>query len=95
MVKVLSQNVKGFILSDHFHFFVLVYLFWHDCPSNIYTLLFPFCVCCRDVQTGLLEDHILVKALEWNIKGITLYSVSLQLYYKTVCLCNTISKDLF
>ena len=44
MVKVLSQNVKGFILSDHFHFFVLVYLFWHDCPSNIYTLLFPFCV---------------------------------------------------
>lgn len=27
-----------------------------------------------DVQTGLLEDHVLSKALEWNIKAITLYS---------------------
>lgn len=27
-----------------------------------------------DVQTGLLEDHVLVKALEWKIKGLTVYS---------------------
>lgn len=27
-----------------------------------------------DVQTALLEDHVLAKALQWNIKAITLYS---------------------
>ena len=37
------------------------------------------------MQTGLLEDHVLSKALEWNIKAITLYSVSLFWLSATIC----------
>ena len=37
------------------------------------------------MQTGLLEDHVLSKALEWNIKAITLYSVSLFWLSTTIC----------
>ena len=32
----------------------------------------------RDIQTGLLEDHVLSKARSWNLKQIVLYSVSVK-----------------
>ena len=41
-------------------------------------------VCCRDIQNALLDDYVLQKAVEWNIKGKTLFSVSLS-YYINFC----------
>ena len=41
--------------------------------------------CCRDVQNALLDDYVLEKGVEWNIKAKTLYSVS----FKELCsACN-------